>query len=128
MEYTQTWFSKHPITMHSCHSFGRISWMHHYVDVVDGTFVQMSRKNTDGSIDVLGMPVTRLSSGLSFGGYDRKAMQRSLSEHAEKLTGAGAKIVKRTRNKLVVRYGKETAVYEITNLTARTYFGKLRED
>lgn len=128
MEYSQTWFSKHPITMHSGPSFGRISWMHHYVDVVDGTFVQMSRKNTDGSIDVLGMPVTRLSNGLSFGGYNRNAMQRSLSEHAEKLTDAGAKIVKQTKNKLVVRYGKETAVYEITNLTASTYFGKICND
>ena len=114
--------------MHSGPSFGRISWMHHYVDVVDGTFVQMSRKNTDGSIDVLGIPVTRLNNGLSFGGYNRKAMQRSLSEYAEKLTDAGAKIIKRTRNKLVARYGNETAVYEITNLTARTYFGKLCND
>lgn len=85
----------------------------------------MRHKNPDGSTDVLGVAVQIMSSGLSWGSYNREKIQRSLAEHAEKLKAAGATIVKHTKNQLVARYGRETAYYVITPLTAATFFAKL---
>jgi hypothetical protein len=104
-------------------AFGRIHWVHHYVEVLTG-FTPMNRKNDDGSIDVLGVSTTKISSGLSFGGYNRAAMQKSLAEHARKLEDAGAKIIKHTKNRLVARYKNETGVYVISPLTANTFYEK----
>ena len=123
MEYYQTWFNKHPMTMHGCFNFERNYWMYHYVEVVQGGFTPMHRKNEDGSIDVLGVNILRLSSGISFGG-SREKQQRSLAEHAEKLKAAGATIVKQTKNRLVARYGRETGVYVISPLSSNTFYKK----
>lgn len=127
MRYEDTWFNKHPMTMYGRPAFGRIQWVHHYVEVMDGGFTPMNRKNCDGSIDVLGVPITRVS-GYSFGSYNRLAMQRSLAEHATKLEAAGAKIIKQTKNKLVARYKNETGVYVISPLTAKTFYEKEWKD
>ena len=102
--------------------FGRVIWMYHYVETIDGGLTPMNRKNNDGSIDVLGVPITRMGSGLTFGGYNRAAMQRSLAEHATKLVDAGAKIIKQTKNRLVARYGRETGVYVISPLSSNTFY------
>ena len=127
MEYYQTWFNKHPMTMHGGVNFGRNYWMHHYVDVMDGGFTPMHHENSDGSIDVLGVGITRIASGLSHGG-SREKQQRSLVEHAEKLKAAGATIVKLTKNRLVARHGMETGVYVISPLSANTFYKKEWED
>lgn len=124
MRYEDTWFNKHPMTMYGGPAFGRIQWVHHYVEVLDNGFTPMNRKNEDGSIDLLGMSITKISSGLSFGGYNKAAMQKSLAENAKKLEAAGAKIVKHTKNRLVARYGKETGVYVISPLSSKTFFEK----
>lgn len=124
MEYWQTWFNKHPMMMYGGPAFGRIQWVHHYVEVIGSGFTPMNRKNEDGSIDVLGVPVVKIGSGLSYGGYNRAAMQKSLAEHAKKLEDAGAKVIKHTKNRLVARYGKETGVYVISPLSSKTFFEK----
>ena len=124
MRYEDTWFNKHPMTMYGSSPFGRLLWIHHYVDVVGNSFTFMNRKNDDGSIDVLGVPVTKIVSGLSYGGYNRTAMQKSLAEHAKKLEDAGAKIIKHTKNRLVARYKNETGVYVISPLSANTFYEK----
>lgn len=122
MRYEDTWFSKHSMTMYGGAPFGRVIWMYHYVETIDGGLTPMNRKNNDGSIDVLGVPITRMGSGLTFGGYNRAAMQRSLAEHATKLVDAGAKIIKQTKNRLVARYGRETGVYVISPLSSNTFY------
>lgn len=104
-------------------AFGRIQWVHHYVEVLTG-FSPMNRKNEDGSIDVLGVSTTKISSGLSYGGYNRTAMQKSLAVHANVLEAAGAKVIKHTKNRLVARYGNETGVYVISPLSSKTFFEK----
>lgn len=124
MRYEDTWFNKHPMTMYGGPAFGRIQWVHHYVEVMDGGFTPMNCKNEDGSIDVLGVPVVKIGNGLSCGGYNRTAMQKSLAEHAKKLKEAGATIVKLTKNKLVARYGRETGVYVISPLSSNTFYEK----
>lgn len=111
------------MTMYGGTAFGRILWVHHYVEVLTG-FTPMNRKNDDGSIDVLGVSTTKISSGLSYGGYNRTAMQKSLAEHARKLEDAGAKIIKHTKNRLVARYKNETGVYVISPLTSKTFYEK----
>lgn len=121
MRYENTWFSKHPVTCYGSFKFERTLWLYHYVEVVGG-FVPMHNVNDDGSIDVLGVEKYRLSQGFSFGSHDRKGLQRSLSEHATKLTEAGATILKQTKNKLVARHGNETAYYIISPLTSKTFF------
>ena len=123
MRYEDTWFNKHPMTMYGGTAFGRILWVHHYVEVLTG-FTPMNRKNDDGSIDVLGVPVVKIGSGLSYGGYNRTAMQKSLAEHAKKLEDAGAKIIKHTKNRIVARYKNETGVYVISPLSANTFYKK----
>lgn len=56
MRYEDTWFNKHSMTMYGGGAdFGRILWAHNYVEVMDGGFTPMNRKNIDGSIDVLGL-------------------------------------------------------------------------
>lgn len=124
MEYYQTWFNKHPMTMYGGTAFGRILWVHHYVEIIGNSFTFMNRKNDDGSIDVLGVPIVKIGSGLSYGGYNRTAMQKSLAEHAKKLEDAGAKIIKQTKNRLVARYGRETGVYVVSPLTSNTFYEK----
>ena len=111
------------MTMYGGTAFGRILWVHHYVEVLTG-FTPMNRKNDDGSIDVLGVTTTKIGNGLSYGGYNRTAMQKSLAEHARKLEDAGAKIIKQTKNRLVARYKNETAVYVISLLSANTFYKK----
>lgn len=128
MEYWQTWFNKHPMTMRGGMAFGRILWVHHYVEVIGSGFTPMNRKNDDGSIDVLGVTTTKISSGLSYGGHNRTAMQKSLAEHARKLEDAGAKIIKHTKNRLVARYKNETGVYVISPLSANTFYEKEWKD
>lgn len=123
MRYEDTWFNKHPMTMYGGPAFGRIQWVHHYVEVLTG-FSPMNRKNEDGSIDVLGVSTTKISSGLSYGGYNRTAMQKSLAVHANVLEAAGAKVIKHTKNRLVARYGNETGVYVISPLSSKTFFEK----
>lgn len=127
MRYEDTWFNKHPMTMRGGMASGRISWVHHYVEVLTG-FTPMNRKNDDGSIDVLGVTTTKISSGLSYGGYNREAMQKSLAVHANVLEAAGAKIIKHTKNRLVARYKNETGVYVISPLSANTFYQKEWED
>ncbi len=127
MEYCQTWFGKHPMKMHGCLNFGRNYWMYHYVDVMQGGLTPMHRENADGSIDVLGVNIIRLSSGISCGG-NREKQQLSLSEHAEKLKAAGATIVKQTKNRLVARYKNETGVYVISPLSSNAFYKKEWED
>ena len=105
-------------------AFGRIQWVHHYVEVLDNGFTPMNRKNEDGSIDVLGVPITWVGNESSYGGYNKAAMQKSLAEHAKKLEDAGAKIIKHTKNRLVARYKNETGVYVISPLTANTFYKK----
>lgn len=124
MRYEDTWFNKHHMTMYGSSPFGKLLWVHNYVEVIGSGFTPMNRKNDDGSIDVLGVSVTKISSGLSFGGYNRTAMQKSLAEHARKLEDAGAKIIKHTKNRLVARYKNETGVYVISPLTANTFYEK----
>lgn len=124
MRYEDTWFNKHPMTMRGGMAFGRILWVYHYVEVIGSGFTPMNRKNDDGSIDVLGVPVTKIGSGLSYGGYNRTAMQKSLAEHARKIEDAGAKIIKHTKNRLVARYKNETGVYVISPLTSKTFYEK----
>lgn len=124
MRYEDTWFNKHPMTMYGGPAFGRIQWVHHYVEVLDNGFTPMNRKNEDGSIDVLGVPITWVGNELSYGGYNKAAMQKSLAEHAKKLEDAGAKIIKHTKNRLVARYKNETGVYVISPLTANTFYKK----
>ena len=87
----------------------------------------MYRKNSDGSIDVLGVEITRVSSGISFGG-SLKSQQKSLAEHAEKLKAAGTAIVKQTKNRLVARHDNEEAVYAISPLTSNTFYKHEWED
>jgi hypothetical protein len=84
----------------------------------------MNRKNDDGSIDVLGVTTTKIGSGLSFGGYNRTAMQKSIAIHANILEAAGAKIIKHTKNRIVARYKNETGVYVISPLSANTFYKK----
>lgn len=127
MEYYQTWFNKHPMTMHGGVNFGRNYWMYHYVDVMDIGFAPMHQENADGSIDVLGVKVTRLSSGISCGG-SREKQQQSLAEHAEKLKAAGAVIIKQTKNRLVARHRMETGVYVVSPLTSNTFYKKEWEE
>ena len=105
---------------------GRQLWLHTYVDVVTGGFQPMHHKNPDGSIDVLGVQVLRMSSGLSVGSYSREKIQRSLANHAERLKEAGATIVKQTRNQLVARHGRETAYFTISPLCSKTFFNQLK--
>ena len=124
MRYEDTWFNKHPMTMYGSSAFGKLLWVHHYVEVMGSGFTPMNRKNDDGSIDVLGVATTKISSGLSYGGYNRTAMQKSLAEHARKLEDAGAKIIKHTKNRLVARYKNETGVYVISPLSANTFYEK----
>lgn len=127
MEYWQTWFSKQPMTMHGGWNYNRTYWIHHYVDVMNSGFKPMHHENEDGSIDVLGVTITRLSCGISCGG-SREKQQRSLAEHAEKLKAAGAVIIKQTKNRLVARHGMETGVYVVSPLTANTFYKKEWED
>lgn len=122
MRYEDTWFSKHPMTMYGGPAFGRILWVHHYVEVIGSGFTPMNRKNDDGSIDVLGVATTKIVSGLSYGGHNRVAMQKSLAVHANILEAAGAKVIKHTKNRLVARYKNETGVYVISPLTANTFY------
>lgn len=124
MKYEDTWFNKHHMTMYGSSPFGKLLWVHHYVEVIGSGFTPMNSKNDDGSIDVLGVPVTKISSGLSYGGYNRTAMQKSLAVHANILEAAGAKVIKHTKNRLVARYGKETGVYVISPLSSKTFFEK----
>lgn len=124
MRYEDTWFSKQSMTMRGGNDFGRILWLHRYVEVIGSGFTPLNHKNDDGSIDVLGVTTTKISSGLSYGGYNRTAMQKSLSEHARKLEDAGAKIIKQTKNRLVARYKNETGVYVISPLSANTFYEK----
>lgn len=125
MEYNDTWFAKHPMTYHGCSSIGRRHWMYHFVDVFTGGFTPMNRVNDDGSIDVLGANIVRMSSGMTLGTFDREAMQHSLAEYAKKLKEAGATIVKQTRNTLVARHGRETAYFFISYLNSRSFYKKL---
>lgn len=125
MNYTDTWFSKQNMTMRSSWGTNRQMWLHHYVEVMTGGLQPMHHKNTDGSIDVLGVSVLRMSSGLSFGSYNREKMQHSLAEHAERLKAAGATIVRKSKNQLVARYGRETAYYVITHVSSLTFFKNL---
>lgn len=125
MRYSDTWFSKQPMILHGGFGADRQVWLHSYVEVVAGTLQPMHHANADGSIDVLGVPVIRMSSGISTSSYSREKMQRSLAEHAEKLKAAGAIIVKQTKNQLVARYGRETAYYVVTHITASTFFKNL---
>lgn len=122
MRYEDTWFNKHHMTMYGSSPFGKLLWVHHYVEVIGSGFTPMNRKNDDDSIDVLGVLVTKISSGLSFGGYNRAAMQKSLAEHAKKLEDAGAKIIKHSKNRLVARYNNETGVYVISPLSSNTFY------
>jgi hypothetical protein len=124
MNYSQTWFSKQPMTHIGGFGFGRISWLHHYVEVIDGGVTPMHKVNADGSIDVLGVNITRMSNGMSFGSYNKEAQQKSLAKHAEKLKEAGATIIKHTKNRLVARYKNETAYYVISQLTTDTFYKK----
>ena len=124
MRYEDTSFNKHPMTMYGSSAFGKLLWVHHYVEVMGSGFTPINHKNEDGSIDVLGVPVTKIGSGLSYGGYNRAAMQKSLAEHARKLEDAGAKIIKHTKNRLVARYNNETGVYVISPLSANTFYEK----
>lgn len=128
MTYSDTWFAKQPMTM--CSSWGndRQLWLHHYVDVMTGGLQPMHRKNPDGSIDVLGVELRRMSSGLSIGSYNREKIQKSLANHAEKLKSAGATIVKQTKNTLVARHGSETAYYVITHVKASTFYRNLERE
>lgn len=116
------------MTMYGSSPFGKLLWVHHYVEVIGSGFTPMNHKNDDGSIDVLGVPVTKISCGLSYGGYNREAMQKSLAVHANVLEAAGAKIIKHTKNRLVARYKNETGVYVISPLSANTFFQKEWED
>lgn len=127
MRHEDTWFSKHPMTMHGGFNFERNYWMYHYVEVLQGGFTPMHRENEDGSIDVLGVNVLRLSSGISYGG-NREKQQRSLAEHANILEAAGAKVIKHTKNRLVARYKNETGVYVISPLSANTFYEKEWKD
>lgn len=110
--------------MYGSSPFGRLLWIHHYVEIIGNNFAFMNRKNEDGSIDVLGVATTKIGSGLSYGGYNRTAMQKSLAVHANILEAAGAKVIKHTKNRLVVRYGNETGVYVISPLSSKTFFEK----
>ena len=112
------------MTMYCGTAFGRILWVHHYIEVLGNGFIPMNRENEDGSIDVLGVPVVKIGSGWSYGGYNRTAMQKSLAEHAKVLEAAGAKIIKHTKNRLVARYKNETGVYVISPLSANTFYEK----
>ncbi len=125
MTYSDTWFSKQPMRLHASWGNGRQLWLHTYVEVMTGGMQTMHRKNADGSIDVLGVVIQRMSSGLSVGSYNREKIQRSLAEHAERLREAGATIVKQTKNTLVARHGRETAYYVITHIKASTFFKNL---
>lgn len=112
-----------------CASWGndRQLWLHTYVDVMTGGFEPMHHKNPDGSIDVLGVALCRMSSGLSVGSYSREKIQRSLANHADKLKTAGATIVKQTKNQLVARHGRETAYFTITHLSSQAFFKNLEK-
>ena len=125
MRYSDTWFAQQPMTMCAGWGNGRQLWLHTYVDVVTGGFQPMHHKNPDGSIDVLGVQVLRMSSGLSVGSYSREKIQRSLANHAERLKEAGATIVKQTKNQLVARHGRETAYFTISPLSSKTFFRRL---
>lgn len=112
-DFYKTWFGQIPMVHHSStKSHGRIYWVHEKVEII-GDFVPMNHVNEDGSIDVLGVETITLYPGMRTGGRDLKRMQADLNEHADKLYKAGAKILKRTKNKLVARYKGETATYEI---------------
>lgn len=126
MRYEQTWFSKQTMTHYGSGAVnnGRMTWLHHYVEVMSGSLVPMHKVNSDGSIDVLGVGIERMSNGLSFGSYNKESQQKSLAKHAEKLKEAGATIVKLTKNRLVARHGNETAYYVISPLTSKTFFQK----
>lgn len=111
--------------MHGSWGRNRQLWLHHYVEVVTGELQPMHHENADGSIDVLGAVVQRVNSSLSFGSFNRDKMQQSVAEHAEKLKAAGATIVKKTKNRLVARYGNETAYYVISPLSAKFFYDSL---
>lgn len=125
MTYSDTWFSKQPIMLQTSWGKDRVLWLHTYVEMMTGGLQPMHRKNSDGSIDVLGVVIQRMSSGLSVGSYNREKIQRSLAKHAERLREAGATIVKQTKNTLVARHGRETAYYVITHIKASTFFKNL---
>ena len=123
MKYSDTWFSKQSFSHYGSYKGGRMYWTHHYVEVMGG-LTPMHNVNSDGSIDVLGVGITRMTNGLSFGSYDLAGAQKSLVKHAEKLQEAGAKIIKHTKNRLVARYKNETAYWVITPLSSQTFFSK----
>lgn len=127
MTYSNTWFAKHPMVMRSSIGNERMQWLHHYVEVVTGRLQPIHKTNHDGSIDILGAEVLRLSSGLSYGSREREKIQQSLADHADMLLKAGAKIVKQTRNTLVARYGNETGYWTITTLTAKSFYRNLNQ-
>lgn len=109
MNYSETWFGQHPISIHACGGFynGRTYWLHQTVEIFTGNIVSMYRKNPDGSSDVLGAEFLRLRPGFITGSRNRENLQRSIEDHATVLSKAGALIVKQTKNTLVALYGKE---------------------
>ena len=86
----------------------------------------MHHENPDGSIDVLGACVLRLCSGISCCGHSRDKMHKALDRQEELLTRAGAILVRRTKNHLVMRYGRETAHYIVSYVRAETFFKNLK--
>lgn len=126
MRYTDTWFGKQPVTGCSGGGNNRQLWLHNYVDVVTGGLKPMHHENPDGSIDVLGACVLRLCSGISCCGHSRDKMHKALDRQEELLTRAGAILVRRTKNHLVMRYGRETAHYVVSYVRAETFFKNLK--
>lgn len=123
MNYKDTFFAKIPMVQYGGYGDQRISWLHHYVEIVGG-ITPMNKVNADGSIDVLGIGITRMSNGFSIGSYKKASLQKSILLHAEKLKEAGATIIKLTKNQLVARYKNETAYYVISPLTSETFYKK----
>lgn len=95
MEYKETWFGQHDISV-NCGGFfdGRNYWLHKFVKV-----------KVSDSEDVLLRPGYILIS------RNLPMLQESLRLYAEELKEAGAVIVQHTRNRLVARYGNETASF-----------------
>ena len=124
MNYYETFFGKIPFIMHSggFHS-GKHFWLHSYVKI-QGGLVPMNKKNPDGSYSVLGVEFT-IVPNISFGNKNKAQMQNSLQLHADKLREMGIEIVKQTKNTLIARNGKETAVYSISPLSMETFYKKL---
>lgn len=115
MTYSDTWFGKQPMPIHSSFPWdGRHYWMHKTVQVITGKLQPMHHKNPDGSIDVLGAEILHLHPGLVMGSYGVKSLQRSLAEFAEQVAAAGATIVKQTKNTLTACYKSETMKIEIS--------------